>query len=227
MAYATEAIGGDFSVELLHGIEGMTRSYQLQISDRSRSYRIQEQKLTIPRYREELPFRTVLFSPFDMNLLFFAPSYRRDMIDGILSRAFAQFSEARRRYETALRQRNAVLKQIRNGETSPADLDLWNPPFLDSIETYRSYRLRWIRFIYHHLDFLRSFLPRYTLRFSYESRLFTPDLSEAVDLQGLIDERRSREIAVGHSLIGPHLDDFGFVVEYHGTEHPAHLFLSR
>ena len=60
-----------------------------------------------------LPWRTVHISPFDMNLLYFAPGMRRDYIDSILGRTYEQFHIVERNYETTLRQRNALLKKIK------------------------------------------------------------------------------------------------------------------
>jgi recombinational DNA repair ATPase RecF len=48
-----------------------------------------------------------------MNLLYFAPSIRRDYIDSILDRTFSQFRMVKREYEGVMRQRNALLKKIR------------------------------------------------------------------------------------------------------------------
>lgn len=60
-----------------------------------------------------LPWRTVYISPFDMNLLYFAPSMRRDAMDTILARVYEQFGSVRRDYDMIMRQRNALLKKIR------------------------------------------------------------------------------------------------------------------
>lgn len=67
----------------------------------------------------ELSYRTVFLSPFDMNLFYFAPSARRDFIDGILTRAFGQFRSVKRKYDEILAQRNALLKKIREGVAKP------------------------------------------------------------------------------------------------------------
>ena len=92
---------------------------------------IQGKKVSGVKYREELPFRSVLVSPFDMNLLYFAPSWRRDYMDSVLSRIFAQFSKVRRDYDITMRERNALLKKIREGEAKREDLDYWDKSFCE------------------------------------------------------------------------------------------------
>jgi recombinational DNA repair ATPase RecF len=70
-------------------------------------------KISGKKYEESLSFKTVFIGPFDMNLLYFAPALRRDYMDNILERAFSQFRIVKRDYEGIMRQRNALLKKIR------------------------------------------------------------------------------------------------------------------
>ena len=83
-----------------------------------------------------LPWRTVHISPFDMNLLYFAPAMRRDYVDLILSRTYAQFLGVKRDYDLAMRQRNAMLKSIRDGLSKREDLDYWDQKFAEIAESY-------------------------------------------------------------------------------------------
>ena len=104
------------------------------------------------KYRENLPYRTVFLSPFDMNLLYFAPSLRRDYIDSILSRVFTQFPKAKRDYENVMRQRNALLKKIRENEAKKSDLDYWDTIFIEQTILYLTYREKWRDFMQSSFD---------------------------------------------------------------------------
>lgn len=75
------------------------KSFSLARSDEKDTYMIQNKKISGIKYKESLPYRTVFISPFDMNLLYFSPGVRRDYIDNILSRTYAQFSKVKRDYE--------------------------------------------------------------------------------------------------------------------------------
>lgn len=132
---------------------------------------IQGKKVTGMRYREELPFRTVFVSPFDMNLLYFAPSHRREYIDSILSRTFSQFSKVKREYDQTMRERNALLKSIRECVAQREDLTYWNKSFAQKAELYMLYRKKWIDFTKKHDEKVSKFLQKYTLTFFYETRL--------------------------------------------------------
>lgn len=76
-----------------------------------------------------LPWRTVHISPFDMNLLYFAPSIRRDAMDTTLARVYEQFAKIKKEYEGVMRQRNALLKKIREGISKEDELDFWDDTF--------------------------------------------------------------------------------------------------
>jgi DNA replication and repair protein RecF len=163
------------------------------------------------KYREELPYRTVFLSPFDMNLLYFAPSVRRDYIDSILARTFAQFSKVKRDYETVMRQRNALLKKIRDSEARREDLDFWDRSFAEKALLYSVYRQKFVDFVYASPDPIRVFLPRYKIEFTYESR--QSGIEDFEDyISTYLRENRERDILTGHTHIGPHLDDFGFQI---------------
>ena len=76
---------------------------------------MQGKKLSKVGYLREIPFLTVYISPFDMNLLYFAPDMRRSYIDDILARSYEQFSLLKRDYDRTMKQRNMLLKRLREG----------------------------------------------------------------------------------------------------------------
>lgn len=104
--------------------------------EKKENFYVHSKKYSRPKFQEALPFRTVYVSPFDMNMLYFSPSVRRDYIDDILSRTFAQFSLIRRDFDQIMRQRNALLKKIREGEMTANNLDFWDKKFAEIAHTY-------------------------------------------------------------------------------------------
>lgn len=126
--------GSVFEGIFSHG--DLAKSYRLLRDEKREFYAIQGTKATKPKYMNALPWRTVYISPFDMNLLYFAPAMRRDAMDLVLARVYEQFSGVRRDYELAMRQRNAMLKSIREGLSKREDLDYWDTKFAEYAETY-------------------------------------------------------------------------------------------
>lgn len=174
-----------------------------------------------------------------MNLLYFAPSIRRDYIDSILTRTFGQFSTIKREYEGVMRQRNALLKRIRDGESKKEDLEYWNKSFAEKAYLYMLYRKKWQSFVIDNLPRLSLFLEWYTLKHLYESKI--PDQEDTEEyIQAYLSENYDRDIITGHTHIGPHLDDFSFHIivpkispkekstdEEWQISHDASLYLSR
>jgi DNA replication and repair protein RecF len=175
-------------------------------------YSIQWGKLSSIKYRQDLPFRTVFLSPFDMNLLYFAPAQRRDYIDSLLARTFAQFPKVKREYETVMRQRNALLKKIRDHEALSSDLDYWDRTFAEKAKLYHTYRMSFVAFVDNQLSCIHSFLPKYSLKFSYQSKLRDVEDASIFTYEYLLSHRE-RDILTGHTHIGPHLDDFTFLLD--------------
>ncbi len=189
------------------------KSFSLARSDEKDTYMIQNKKISGIKYKESLPYRTVFISPFDMNLLYFSPGIRRDYVDNILSRTYAQFSKVKREYEGTMRQRNALLKKIRDGEARSADLDYWDKSFAEKAEIYHLYRMRWADFVEKNTDIFSKILPEYEIVFSYTSKIESIKLekkseSEKEVVRQYLEENRERDILTGHTHIGPHLDDF-------------------
>lgn len=105
-----------------------------------------------------------------MNLLYFAPSVRRDYIDSILDRIFHQFRIVKREYEGVMRQRNALLKRVRDGESERNDLDFWDVSFSEKAYLYGLYRRKWYTFTKEHISKIGHFLENHILECIYESK---------------------------------------------------------
>jgi len=68
----------------------------------------------------------VMFSPEDLSLVKGAPSERRRFLDILISRISPSYLYALQEYHSALRQRNELLKSIRDKRATNDSLDSWN-----------------------------------------------------------------------------------------------------
>lgn len=68
----------------------------------------------------------VMFSPEDLSLVKGAPSERRRFLDILISQVSPSYLYALQEYFSALRQRNELLKSIRDDRSSTDSLDSWN-----------------------------------------------------------------------------------------------------
>lgn len=60
-----------------------------------------------------MPIRAVLFTPMEMNILYLGPGLRRDFLDEAITLAYPEFTKIKRDYTQVLKNRNSLLKQIR------------------------------------------------------------------------------------------------------------------
>lgn len=125
-----------------------------------------------------------------------------------------------------MRQRNALLKRVRDGASERDDLNFWDTSFAEKAYVYGLYRKKWYSFMGEHIMKIGYFLENYTLECLYESKYLHEDNSEDY-IMGYLRENRERDIITGHTHIGPHLDDFSFVVRDGEVLHDASLYLSR
>lgn len=187
----------------------LSKSYCILRNDERDYFAIQGEKITKAKYMQVLPWWTVYISPFDMNLLYFAPSIRRDYIDLILARTHKQFSKIRRDYDLVMRQRNAMLKKIRDGFAKREDLDFWDSKFAECADMYWLYRQWYIRYVSDAISKFPQFFGKYNITFHYNSTWINePD--RRVFIEKYLYINRERDVLTGHTHIGPHRDDWGF-----------------
>jgi DNA replication and repair protein RecF len=179
----------------------------------------------------------VLFTPQNVVLVSGSPSGRRRYMNDALSQIEEVYSEALTQYTTALRQRNAALRHVRDEGGTPAQLAPFERvlarngvliasrrrAFLDdlsgrvkSIHEQLTGGNEWLR-----LDYVPNFDPtappalKYQMGMDLEGNREPPpevsfdDLAEAY--QRVLVERRSKEIARGVTVFGPHRDEIRFI----------------
>ncbi len=189
----------------------LLKNYCILRDDGRDYFAIQGEKITKAKYMQVLPWWTVHISPFDMNLLYFAPSIRRDYIDLILARTHKQFSKVRRDYDLVMRQRNAMLKKIRDGFAKREDLDFWDNKFAECADIYWLYRQWYITYVSEAISKFPHFFGKYTIVFHYESN-WVNEIDRREFIEKYLHINRERDILTGHTHIGPHRDDWGFKI---------------
>lgn len=147
----------------------------------------------------------------EMNILYLWPGLRRDFLDEALLLAYPEFSRIKREYGLALKNRNSLLKQIREWTGDRNTLDLWDSLFVERAKPYYEYRKKLIDFIESYITSIEALLEdTYKLWFIYTSKVDFQNVESSL-LKYLL-EHRDRDIITGHTYIGPHLDDFSCVI---------------
>ena len=157
--------------------------------------------------------KAVQFTPEDVDLTSGPPQLRRRFMDMLISQLSHTYLADWQEYGRILRQRNHLLRAVRDGTSSQSELEFWDLRFAVGAGRIVAERLK-------ALDKLTEFARRthaelsgsdeplslaYVPSADLGSSICPRELASAIleDLRG----RASREIAAGHSLAGPHRDD--------------------
>ena len=157
--------------------------------------------------------KAVQFTPEDVDLISGPPQLRRRFMDMLISQLSHTYLADWQEYGRVLRQRNHLLRAIRDGASSQPELEFWDIRFAVSAGRIVSERLKT-------LDRLSEFACQShgelsgsdgQLSLTYLPSSEIGSARCARELASVILEdvrgRTSREIAAGHSLTGPHRDD--------------------
>ena len=158
----------------------------------------------------------VLFSPEDLFLVKGAPALRRRYLDAELSQASPAYYGELLRYTRILKQRNAVLKDIRERLAAPDDLPPWDAQLAKSaayIVTRRIAAVAQLGALSARVQAVLAAGEELALAYEIagaEAEDFAEDdMTEALHVwyNKMLCEGRARDIARAATGVGPHLDD--------------------
>jgi DNA replication and repair protein RecF len=141
--------------------------------------------------------RAVLFSPLDLEIVVNGPAVRRKYLDLVLPQVSKEYRLAIAVYERGLRQRNRLLRRIRDENLRPQDyadqLEYWNDLLITNggiiFEGRNNY-----------FEFLNKLEKKvFPVQIKYDHSIISPNR---------LLKYREEEKAAGATLIGPHRDDF-------------------
>ena len=158
----------------------------------------------------------VLFSPEDLFLVKGAPALRRRYLDAELSQASPAYYGELLRYTRILKQRNAVLKDIRERLAAPDDLPPWDAQLAKSAAYIVTRRIAAVAQLGALSARVQAVLAAgEELALAYEiagagaKDFAEDDMTEALHVwyNKMLCEGRARDIARAATGVGPHLDD--------------------
>lgn len=141
---------------------------------------------------------TVLFTPEDMLIFQVGPAARRELLDDILTQTDPKYRRALTQYDQALRRRNKLILQLRDHEASRQDFFYWDRLLIQNgtyLHEQRQTYLNWLQ-----LD--PGIREKYQLEYDHSI------ISEA-----RLRQYANQEVAAGHTLVGPHKDDWRIMIE--------------
>ena len=169
-------------VILTHGVVGGRRT-------QSRLWSVNDVRRTHAAVTQQI--KSVLFRPEDMRLVEGSPGRRRNYCNIPISQVISGYARTLKAYEQFLLRRNKLLVAVREGEQQRSTLTYWTEGLLKHGEAVQEERRKFI-----------AAINTYDLPLKFKA-LYVPSLLNAARLT----EYSGREIAAGHTLIGPHKDD--------------------
>lgn len=152
----------------------------------------------------------VVFSPDDLSIVQGGPTERRRFLDALLSHRDSAYLDALLKYNRAMRQRNAILKSIRQNKARLNDLDVWDRTLAELGSSITGQRQR----------FLKEYEPILNQSIAQISggrdrirvSLF-PGEALQENYRKAMSERRMRDVATGSTSFGPHRDRLLFLCQ--------------
>lgn len=156
----------------------------------------------------------VMFSPSDVELVSGAPSARRRYLDIMLALTSRGYLHALQQYRGALERRNAALRTAaKQGREATASIEVWEQPLAEHGATLIRTRRAWVARVQ---DRFAERCAAIGERLPMDLRYVTGVNANAESLELAIGEalaaKRSADLRVGITLVGPHRDDLGMLL---------------
>lgn len=143
--------------------------------------------------------KTVLFGPWDLDLVTESPSKRRKFLDTVLSQVDREYRRASLSYDKGLRQRNRLLYRIREEGIARSQLLFWDKLLIKNGDYISKIRGEF-------LDYVNGTPP-------LDTQVFTLDYDRSAISETRLEQYAREEVAAATTLVGPHRDDFIFKIQ--------------
>ena len=154
----------------------------------------------------------------DLEIVYGPPSVRRRYLNILISQTDREYLGAVQRYERVVRQRNHLLRQIREGTARVAELAFWDDELVKEGSRIVARRLETVRMLSESAGPMHAGLSggMETLAVEYIPNVELPHdasgsgIERALHLK--LKERRGQELARGMTVTGPHRDDLSLTI---------------
>jgi len=157
----------------------------------------------------------VLFTVDDLDLVFGNPTVRRRYLDILISQIEKPYLDALKRYQESNRQRNHLLRSIREGTSSQDELKFWDDQLAENGCEIMKSRIATV-------NRLSSLLKPFHIQLGAAEEslqlLYRPtipienDTPTSDSILLALEGSRTRDISQGATSIGPHRDDMSILI---------------
>lgn len=169
----------------------------------------------LPRLADHLGrYPVVMIAPDDAELIQGESRARRQFLDALLAQLVPGYLPALVRFNRLMQQRQALLRELAEQGSSPAQLavlDVLDEQWAATIRILVPERMRWASVLNNRVcaQYQRIAGRQESISLSYESDLLDVDPLERIRAQ------RARDLAAQRNTLGPHRDDLSFQLGEH------------
>lgn len=159
--------------------------------------------------------KVILFTPDSLGIIKEGPGNRRRFLNIEISQLYVRYINILNEFNVILKQRNEYLKIIREGNYNKEYMNILNEKFISlSIDIYK-YRKKFIDLLNRYIGSIFKDISSYEgLSLRYITNIDLSDMNNIEKvLMEKIDAGFNREVVYGSTLIGPHRDDFSFILK--------------
>jgi DNA replication and repair protein RecF len=164
----------------------------------SRKFLLQKVEKTRKKYIGT--FKSVIFYPDDIRLINGSPNRRREFLDEIFLQTEWRYTQALSQYHRALKHRNELLGQIRDGQSSKSELFYWDQTLIKNADIIHNFRT----------SFIRSANSFFASHSDSQIKLISLNYHPSVLTEEKLAKTYELDLHRGHTQIGIHRDDFSF-----------------
>lgn len=188
---------------------------EIIIADCSKKLKING--IEIKKYRDYVSrIKVVIFSPYNVNFIKDGPNVRRKNVNMVISQLTNSYVGVLQNYNAVLKRRNQFLKSMNSlREYGEVYLDTLNDRFCSLAVDVVLERRQFVEKVSKYLAKIYEEITGYKdLMFQYSSNVdYCDDKKVMVDnLKKKLSSMLEREKMYGMTLIGPHRDDFSFLM---------------
>ena len=161
-------------------------------------------------------FSAVVFSPAEMQLINDGPSIRRKFIDNAISMLKPKYAHILNNYNTAVKQRNAVLKDVRFHSELTSMLDLFEDNIAKNgayiINQRKMYVEAIMKYLPHIYSGISSNREKLEIMYKISGMEKCDEDCDPEKLRVMLKDSRKDDIMLGITSVGPHRDDIEFYI---------------
>lgn len=170
---------------------------------------------TVPKRRVDFAglLPSVLFTPEDLEIIIASPSVRRSFFDTVLEQIDREYRQALISYTKAVRQRNALLEDVREtGSRNTEQFSYWDNLLILHGQLITAKREAFIDYINASTKSIMELTVQYEPSRMSRERLL---------------QYQNAEVGAGVTLVGPHRDDFSVMIPVQKEQKDVKSFGSR